>query len=185
MKKSKKLTGILLVFTALIFAASFFSWGSSKESYGEKRTEPTGAAERSESPETPTMEFSDESHVHSWTAIRETVHHDAFVDDVWVLDKEAWTEPLEAARRHCACRCGFDGSYETVSEHIQTYRDAWAANKTLETEAEMQKHFLDTSNKEDWIIHEAEGHWEKQTIREAYDSLETVGYQCSECGAVQ
>lgn len=175
MKRRKKLPGIVLALAAALFAASSFSWGSRE---ANEAAEPSGTVE---SP----AEASEAPHFHTWEAIREMVHQEALVEDVWVLDKEAWLEPREAARRHCACRCGFDGSYDRVNTHIQSYRDAWLAEPTVETEAIMQQHYFDTSNMDDWIAHEAEGHWETQTVLEARDELAVTGYRCTECGAVR
>ena len=177
MKKRKKLPGILLALAVLLLAASSFSWGSREA----KGAEPPNAAGETGSPNPET----EAPHFHTWEMIREMVRQEAVVEDVWVLDKEAWLEPREAARRHCACRCGFDGSYEQVNAHIQTYRDAWLADPTVETEAVMQQHYFDTSNMDDWIAHEAEGHWETRTVLEARDELAVTGYRCTECGAVR
>ena len=33
-------------------------------------------------------------HVHSWSPVYQTVHHDAVTEEVWVVDQEAWDEPL-------------------------------------------------------------------------------------------
>lgn len=122
-------------------------------------------------------------HWHSWEPVYGTVHREAVTESVWVLDKEAWLEPKEAARAHCACLCGYSGSYEQVTEHIRPYKEAWQADPSLENEAAMQQHAYDTSKAEDWIVHEAEGHWEEQTVQEAYDGNGVVGYRCSVCGA--
>lgn len=135
------------------------------------------------SPAVPAPAASPEAeHKHSWEPVYETVHHEAVTEGVWVLDKEAWLEPKEAAKAHCACRCGFSGSYEQVTEHIRPYREAWQADPSLENELAMQQHAYDTSQAEDWIVHEAEGHWEEQVIREPYDGPGLAGLRCSVCG---
>ena len=179
MKKRKKLPRLCLALLILALAALSFSWGA-KTTRNTAPEPPAG--ESAGSPET-TAAPAGETHSHVWEPVWETVYREAMTEDVWVLDKEAWLEPKDAARSHCACRCGFSGSYDTVNEHIRAYRDAWLADQTPETEAVMQQHFFDTSNLDDWIVHEAEGHWETQTVREAGEELAVTGYRCTVCGA--
>ena len=175
-KKAKKHIRLILVLAALLLAVSSFSLGGSRgDSRKTEAPEPTQTEELHAVP-------SSETHIHTWEAINGTVHREAVTEDVWVLDEEAWLEPKEATRAHCACRCGLEGTYDEVKAHIQSYKIAWSADPTIETEAAMQKHAFDTSNMDDWIVHEAGGHWETQVIQEAYDGPGVIGYKCPVCG---
>ena len=174
-RRAKRRAKWWLVLAALLLAVSSFSLGGKRENREVENTEPAAADELHAAP-TP------EGHIHTWEAINGTVHREAVTEDVWVLETEAWLEPKEAARAHCACRCGLEGTYDEVYAHIQSYKIAWSADPTMETEAAMQKHAFDTSNMDDWIVHEAGGHWETQVIQEAYDGPGVVGYKCPVCG---
>lgn len=186
-RKRKRRRHGLFALVLLLFLLSSASWGIKKGASGAAPDVPTQGAPAAApaagpSPSLGGTEALESGHVHDWQPVYGTVHHEAVTEDVWVPDREAWLEPKEAARAKCGCRCGFTGTYEQVSAHIQPYKDAWRDDPSLENEAEMQKHSFDTSDLSIWIVHEAEGHWEEQVVREAYDGPGVVGLRCSVCG---
>ena len=178
-KRAKRRARWWLVLAALLLAVSSFSLGGRRSQVSAPE-----ATNASEQPPEETLHAvpSPTGHIHSWETIQGTVHREAVTEEVWVLDTEAWLEPRETAKAHCACRCGMEGTYDEVKAHIQSYKVAWGADPNPETEAAMQKHVFDTSNMDDWIVHEAGGHWDTQVIQEAYDGPGVVGYRCPVCG---
>ena len=119
------------------------------------------------------------SHTHSWVEQTQTVHHDAVTQQVYVVDQEAYDEPvytwydisickhcgaefftgLECAE-HCAlgsCNNGYGTTYYTKSYQEQT----------------------GTTH------HDEVGHYETQTVQAAYDETVVTGYVCSTCGATK
>ncbi len=132
-------------------------------------------------------------HVHQWAAETKQVYHEAVTQQVWVVDREAWEEPVYEEQpvymtiEKTRCKyCGEEfllhsdwkehrnalidagdythGSYEVVWDAVQT------GTQTVQTGT---------------IVHPEEGHYETVVQIPAYEETVITGYRCPVCGAVQ
>lgn len=132
------------------------------------------------------------AHEHSWEAVYTTVHHDAVTHEEqrWVVDKEAWEEPVKTCHYICKnckngnCkRCTALGitqyeynSSEELDQHQYPCQDE-GGGCNYSSSIEVIDHC---------IHHDAVGHYETVIITdsEAYDEQVITGYKCP-CGAVR
>ena len=149
---------------------------------GDVSPEDTSTAE---APETgPQAE--EASHVHQWEDIIATVHHEAVIEQVWVVDQEAWDETVPLYEtiqtEKCRCRCGmlFDTAEEQWA-HAESFSDEeWEQHAGWTSEVVTEE----VPAGEEVIHHPEEGHWEVRTIQEAWDEAVVTGQRCAVCGAV-
>lgn len=151
--------------------------GSSSNN-GENTT-PSEPETKPSTPDTP-------SHEHNWEPVYDYIPHEEVKENVWVVDKAEWDEPIYKTVyvcKHCdsgTCkRCNSLGvakaefdSIEELEEHQYACLDEGGSC------------FSTTSRKKiiDYIHHDEEGHYETVTISEAYTEKKLVGYRCSSCG---
>lgn len=118
-------------------------------------------------------------HKHNWTAVYETVYHEAVCDTVWVIDKKAYTEEVTVYEWQSYPICSACG--EDITGNVYEHTKAHA----LKGE--------NAGHKEGWrqvavgtetITHAEEGHYEYKEIKAAYTEKKLVGYKCS-CGATK
>ena len=132
-------------------------------------------------------------HTHNWVEQTETVHHDAITTNVYVVDVEAWEEPVyeerpvyeEVERIECfECEELF-AWYDDYIAHDKACRengDSWHGSySVIWIEVQTGTEIVQTGT----IHHEEVGHWEPQVYKEAYDETVVTGYICSECGATK
>lgn len=152
--------------------------GSSSSDNGGNTT-PSEPETKPSTPDTP-------SHEHNWEPIYDYIPHEEVKENVWVVDKAEWDEPVYKTVyvcKHCdsgTCkRCNSLGvakaefdSIEELEEHQYACLDEGGSC------------FSTTSRKKiiDYIHHDEEGHYETVTISEAYTEKKLVGYRCSSCG---
>ncbi len=184
---------------------------------------PSAVSETSEvSSETPTAPFetscilpeTSAPHMHEWVPVTAPIHveaetaimhHEDEYETIWITDREAWEETVEVSPAweeevtevHTVCNeCGFDFTAHAESgvtpaahsrEHVLAggfggwHTEAVVVN-VIRHEAEYQT-----------VRHGAEGHFEQQLIREAWDETVEIrpaheeeiiiGYRCPICGA--
>lgn len=151
--------------------------GSSSDNGGN--TTPSEPETNPATPDTP-------SHEHNWEPVYDYVYHDAVIDQVWVVDKAAWEEPVYKTVYICLqCENGMCD----VCRQLGTNQNEFDSWDSLD---EHQYACLDrggicsnsTSRKKivDYIHHDEEGHYEPVTVSEAYTEKILVGYRCSSCG---
>lgn len=132
-------------------------------------------------------------HIHTWSPVTTTVHHDAtghyedvIVGTKTVVDKEAWDEPVYEWKAY-AVRCRYCGAeYGTMDDLEKHMMDAIDNDDYNHGSYEV----LYRNEQVDTIHHEAETHeenitesrWVEDTA--AYDETVTTGYKCS-CGATK
>ena len=135
------------------------------------------------------------AHVHQWTEITETAHHDAVTEEKWVVDTPAWTEEVittvpvteDVFIRVASCRmCGaafesedLDTAISSCHQHIIEVHDnacGYGLEKSYHTTRQSG-----TKQVTEYVNHAEEGHMETVTVRAAYDETVIVGYRCS-CG---
>ena len=130
------------------------------------------------------------SHEHNWEPVYETVHHDAVTreEQVWVVDKAAWDEPVyktvyiclqceHGECPYCASRGVTNYEYDTIYDYYE-HQDGCIENGGMCANSTGRKKITGYTH------HDEEGHYETQTVTvtEAYDEQKLVGYRCSSCG---
>ena len=153
------------------------------------------------------------SHEHKWKTVAaqyETKHHEAQYQDIWVEDKPAWSEEVlvkEAWQEEEIYEEWQERTVYTSCTGFKTYSKeeivAWMNSVTLEelmagacnnysTAAEyypvQMSRIIYHDAEYQTVWHEAEGHYEKQLVKEAYDEkvLVSGGYEiCETCGATR
>lgn len=151
--------------------------GSSSNNGGN--TTPSEPETKPSTPDTP-------SHEHSWEPVYDYIPHEEVKENVWVVDKAAWEEPVYKTVYICL-QCENDMC--DVCRQLGTNQNEFDSWDSLD---EHQYACLDrggicsnsTSRKKiiDYIHHDEEGHYETVTISEAYTEKKLVGYRCSSCG---
>ena len=182
MKKSKKHTKIILALAVLALAAPLISWGGPKSGdIGHAAAaQPTGQLSAA-APGAP----AETAHVHDWEPVRELVHRDALVEEIWVLDKEAWSESSQVWLELYECECGYQASPSALKEHQEEIESKYANGEITGIEHMRHNSSKDVSHMEERVVvHEAEGHWESQVVAEERDEWAVTGYKCA-CGAVK
>lgn len=155
------------------------SGNSGSSSDNGENTTPSEPETKPSTPDTP-------SHEHNWEPVYDYIYHEAVRENVWVVDKAAWEEPVYSIVYICRqCERG-------MCEHCNSLGIAQAEFSTNEERKEHQYSCLDeggscsssTTRKKitDYIHHDEEGHYEPVTISEAYTEKKLVGYRCSSCG---
>lgn len=113
-----------------------------------------------------------QSHTHSWVQQYTTVYHEevGHSEQVWVVDAQAWDEPVYEWRTICN-GCGADITNEDAVLHSSicraSYRDDYIQVGTTH--------------------HDEVGHYESKWVVDSQAWTETVpnGYSCSGCGATK
>lgn len=151
--------------------------GSSSDN-GENTT-PSEPETKPSTPDTP-------SHEHNWEPVYDYIPHEAVRENVWVVDKAAWEEPVYSIIHVCLqCKYGeceicnslglreaeFD-SFDAICEHQYSCVERGGRCDNSTTIKKIT----------DYIHHDEEGHYETVTISEAYTEKKLVGYRCSSCG---
>lgn len=151
--------------------------GSSSNNGGN--TTPSEPETKPSTPDTP-------SHEHSWEPVYDYIPHEEVKENVWVVDKAAWEEPVYSVvficrqcERGICEHCKENGtvqyeftSGEALDEHQYACLDEGGSCSSSTTRKKIT----------DYIHHDEEGHYETVTISEAYTEKKLVGYRCSSCG---
>lgn len=155
--------------------------GSSSSDNGSNSA-PGEADTKPSTPNTP-------SHEHSWEPVYETVHHDAVTreEQVWVVDKAAWDEPVYGYVDICL-QCEY-GECSYCIEHGIQQSEFYSLNELEDHQYNCAVNGGSCSNSTTrkkitgYTHHDEEGHYETQTVTvtEAYDEQKLIGYKCS-CG---
>lgn len=152
--------------------------GSSSSDNGGNTT-PSEPETKPSTPDTP-------SHEHNWEPIYDYIPHEEVKENVWVVDKAAWEEPVYGYVDICL-QCKY-GECQYCIEHGLVHIEF----STLDELSDHQFNCMEngggcmnsTTIKKiiDYIHHDEEGHYETVTISEAYTEKKLVGYRCSSCG---
>ena len=116
------------------------------------------------------------------------VHHDAVIDQVWVVDKAAWEEPVYTKYYVCL-QCEY-GECEYCNEHglrqneFLTFEEKKAHQYNCAINGGSCSNSTTRKKVTDYIHHDEEGHYETVIVSEAYDEPKLIGYKCS-CGATK
>lgn len=151
--------------------------GSSSNNGGN--TTPSEPETKPSTPDTP-------SHEHSWEPVYDYIPHEEVKENVWVVDKAAWEEPVYKEVYVCAhCR---DSRCErclelgiTEYEYDSIYEFEKHQDACLDDDGSCFN-FVNYKKQVGTITHPEEGHYETVTISEAYTEKKLVGYRCSSCG---
>lgn len=156
--------------------------GDSNSNNGGNTT-PSEPETKPSTPDTP-------SHEHNWEPVYETVHHDAVTRDeqVWVVDKAAWEEPVYETVYICL-QCE-NGECSVCKERGVEQAEFSSSQERRAHQYDCQDHggnCINSTNRKkivDYIHHDEEGHYETKTVTvsEAYNEQKLVGYRCSSCG---
>lgn len=114
-------------------------------------------------------------HEHTWESVQTLVHYEAVTEEVWVEDTAAWTEeiPVFEVREQPVCvTCGMEIE-GNPNAHLNAVCRQWR-NEPRNVQVGTKT-----------VTHGAQGHYETETIKEAYDAWVTTGSRCTGCGAVQ
>lgn len=153
--------------------------GSSSDNGGN--TTPSEPETNPATPDTP-------SHEHNWEPVYDYVHHDAVIDQVWVVDKAAWEEPVYTKYYVCL-QCEY-GECEYCNEHglrqneFLTFEEKKAHQYNCAINGGSCSNSTTRKKITDYIHHDEEGHYETIIVSEAYDEPKLIGYKCS-CGATK
>lgn len=154
--------------------------GSSSDN-GENTT-PSEPETKPSTPDTP-------SHEHSWEPIYDYIPHEEVKENVWVVDKAAWEEPVYKYFEVCNnCKPDSPNPCPRCRALGITKYEYESADELDEHQYECIENgggcvFSSTIKKiTDYIHHDEEGHYETVTISEAYTEKKLVGYRCSSCG---
>lgn len=113
-----------------------------------------------------------QSHTHSWVQQYTTVYHEevGHSEQVWVVDAQAWDEPVYENRTICN-GCGKDITFEDVVVHSAMCRSSYH-NEDIQVGT---------------IHHDEVGHYESKWVVDSQAWTESVpnGYSCSGCGATK
>uniref|UniRef100_UPI003FEF3AC2 hypothetical protein n=1 Tax=Lachnospira sp. TaxID=2049031 RepID=UPI003FEF3AC2 len=159
--------------------------GNSSGNNGSSSSDNSGNTTPSE-PETKPSTPDTPSHEHNWEPVYDYIPHEEVKENVWVVDKAAWEEPvysvvficLQCEHNECE-HCIENGinkaefsSYEELDNHLFEciVNGGSCSNSTTRKKIT------------DYIHHDEEGHYETVTISEAYTEKKLVGYRCSSCG---
>lgn len=170
---------------------------SQKESANSADTEkPASSASTTKPAATPpvTKEPSkQETHSHTWTEQKKTVHHDAVYELVYVVDKTAWDEDIYVDQAvyetvpavKCGCGAEFP-DYSGWCAHEEYYGDE--LNDYSHGSYSVVYHQYQTGTEKVYVRtdhHPDEGHMESKVVKDAYDEEIVTGYKCSGCGATK
>lgn len=151
--------------------------GSSSDN-GENTT-PSEPETKPSTPDTP-------SHEHNWEPIYDYIPHEEVKENVWVVDKAAWEEPVYTKYYVCLqceygeCEyCNKNGLRQNEfnsRDELEEHQYNCAVSGGLCSNSTTRKKITD------YIHHDEEGHYETVTVSEAYTEKILVGYRCSSCG---
>lgn len=152
--------------------------GSSSSDNGGNTT-PSEPETKPSTPDTP-------SHEHNWEPIYDYIPHEEVKENVWVVDKAAWEEPVYTKYYVCLqceygeCEyCNKNGLRQNEfnsRDELEEHQYNCAVSGGLCSNSTTRKKITD------YIHHDEEGHYETVTISEAYTEKKLVGYRCSSCG---
>lgn len=151
--------------------------GSSSDNGGN--TTPSEPETKPSTPDTP-------SHEHDWEPIYDYIPHEEVKENVWVVDKAAWEEPVYTKYYVCL-QCEY-GECEYCNEHglrqneFLTFEEKKAHQYNCAINGGSCSNSTTRKKITDYIHHDEEGHYETVTISEAYTEKKLVGYRCSSCG---
>lgn len=151
--------------------------GSSSDNGGN--TTPSEPETNPATPDTP-------SHEHNWEPIYDYIPHEEVKENVWVVDKAAWEEPVYTKYYVCL-QCEY-GECEYCNEHglrqneFLTFEEKKAHQYNCAINGGSCSNSTTRKKITDYIHHDEEGHYETVTISEAYTEKKLVGYRCSSCG---
>ena len=57
------------------------------------------------------------AHIHVWVEETETIHHEAVTEEVWVVDAEAWDQPIYETVPTFTCACMARGKRMSEKNH--------------------------------------------------------------------
>ena len=115
-------------------------------------------------------------HTHDWTAVKQTVHHEAVTEERKIIDQPATEGHFEGGTYPVVvCRCGAEFTS--------------AADYYAHSDASGEGHggFTDSiRSNQVWVEGSPEvSHYETVIVRDAWDEEITTGYVCSSCGAAK
>ena len=136
-------------------------------------------------------------HVHDWQPIIAIIHHEPVFEDKWTEDKPAWDEKILVKEAydeevteyryevHAICSgCGQDfGTTAPPEEHVLAHFEKGEPNGYFTRQVKVPYTVIVHHEAQyDIINHEAEGHYEKMKVKNAWDETVIVGFECSICG---
>lgn len=133
---------------------------SSSSSSGSGSTSGNGGGNSGSSDDKPAK------HEHSWTAITNTVHHEATGHYETQVVQEAYDEPIYESR--AICTCGADITGNTVGH----YADCEGSYSVKKVQVGTKHH--DAVTKQVWVVDKA-----------AWDETVTTGHKCSGCRKIK
>ena len=155
------------------------SGNNGSSSNNGENTTPSEPETKPSTPDTP-------SHEHDWEPIFDYIPHEEVKENVWVVDKAAWEEPVYGYVDICL-QCKY-GECPYCIEHGLVQIEF----STLDELSDHQFNCMENGGRcmnsttikkiTDYIHHDEEGHYETVTISEAYTEKKLVGYRCSSCG---
>lgn len=133
-----------------------------KSSSQRKSPEPTPTPAPSMAPE----------HVHDWTAVTETVHHDAVTEQVKVVDVPATEGHFEGGSYDVVvCYCGAEF---TTAEAYYAHSAGSFEHGGFSTSIRSNQHWVEGTPEV--------SHYETVIVSEAWDEEVVAGYVCASCG---
>ena len=151
--------------------------GSSYDNGGN--TTPSEPETKPSTPDTP-------SHEHNWEPIYDYIPHEEVKENVWVVDKAAWEEPVYGYVDICLqCEngeCSYCNEHGLRQAEFNSYQERYNHSKNCALNGGSCRNSTVRKKIIDYIHHDEEGHYETVTISEAYTEKKLVGYRCSSCG---
>lgn len=142
-------------------------------------TTPSEPETKPSTPDTP-------SHEHNWEPIYDYIPHEEVKENVWVVDKAAWEEPVYGYVDICLqCEngeCSYCNEHGLRQAEFDSFEDSYHHMKNCALNGGSCRNSTRRKKIIDYIHHDEEGHYETVTISEAYTEKKLVGYRCSSCG---
>lgn len=152
--------------------------GSSSSDNGGNTT-PSEPETKPSTPDTP-------SHEHNWEPVYDYIPHEEVKENVWVVDKAAWEEPVYGYVDICLqCEngeCSYCNEHGLRQAEFDNFEDSYKHLKNCALNGGSCSNSTRRKKIIDYIHHDEEGHYETVTISEAYTEKKLVGYRCSSCG---
>lgn len=151
--------------------------GSSSSDNGSNSA-PSEADTKPSTPNTP-------SHEHNWEPVYDYIPHEEVKEKVWVVDKDAWDEPVYTKYYVCL-QCEY-GECDYCNEHglrqneFLSFEEKKAHQYNCAINGGSCSNSTTRKKITGYIHHDEEGHYETVTVSEAYVEQKLVGYKCS-CG---
>lgn len=138
------------------------------------------------------------THTHNWIPITQTIHHPAETKQVdqghyeTIVDQAAYDEEVPKMEYHTYCRTCMrnrgelvilEGGQQEVHDHItwhSTIGEYSVQTKSEDVQVGTEVIHHDAVTHQEWIPNIV-----TVVVKEAWDEVVTVGYQCSECGATK